>query len=290
MAYYGKSPPRGYRSSEFPLPHDFSYDMKLTAEDEVQNTAMLTLIRATDLATNIDTVVVNPKHASFAEETGTSIAMDSIIPKIKFSLRINLTKAAIETDKMRSAHLVWYPVYNAFKDMMDAIDLESGLTYGALAGVEDSGGSHDAQYIASGTNFTAADVMPMNTVLFTEVFGDHGLSVNTALESFALDQNNLFDAMKYGTIRGLLRKGIGKMHHVTVGIDKPYHYFSNNFTNPTVKRGNPFTFCGVVVHLFMGSTPDQYFNTDDTTDIGHVNVGARVNYDEWNPHFDQTPF
>ncbi len=284
-------PPRGYRSQEHPLPHNFEYQFDLDVEDETKNSTICTLFRSSRAAFGVEAVEVNPTHNNFAEETGATIFQGSIIPKISVNMVAWMNLDAYELDSVENFMFKWMPIYTSFLNTLDAknagtpaSDIETILelqhdtanqdTYPLFAGTKLAGGNH-----------------PLSTVTDSnEALGDVGLTTTAVMESVAFDEPAFWDAKHYYTNAGMLNKVSGRMNTIHLNYRRqPYKYFSNNFTQPMVKRGNPYTFCGILFHMPQADSFLQYCDsTDINTSVAHIHIGMQVSYDEWNPDFDQT--
>ncbi len=288
MSYQAKKrPPRGYRTQEHPLPHNFGYLFQLNAEDETKNSTIATIFRTTELAIAADTIEVNPAHPDFAEESGCIIHNGSIIPKVDFIFKMKLSKLAIETDKLQNLTVHWMPIYTAFLPSLDAQDSKTAVQIEDILELQHDATNKDTYPLFTGTKLLTAINQPLSTIPLTEAFADIGLAVSAVSESVAFDHLLWKDAVQYYTNRQMLRKVGGRMRTVRLSREKEFHFHSSNFTNPIVKRGNEYTFCGVLVHLpQMGST-EQLGSAADTTNIGHVDVAMSIRFDEWNPFFEQ---
>ncbi len=112
------------------------------------------------------------------------------------------------------------------------------------------------------------------------------------MEHVALDRSLMFDALKYYGNGAKLRASIGKIRKVTVTRDRPYRFFSNNFTQPKVKRSNSYMFCGVnfFVPIEGDAIVDQILEagvcTDNKTSLFFK---GRTSFQEWNLAWDQNP-
>lgn len=281
------TPPRGYRQTEYPLPHSFGQKFVLEAEDETKNSTYVTIFRATESCVGAENVEVNPNNLSFAQDGGTAIHMGSIVPRVNFTMHASMSKLAIETDKMRAIRFTWMPIYTAFLDSLEAEDQKTAVQVEDVLELTHDTTNKDVTPTFSTVNLAAIGSQPFTTVGYTEVFGDFNLSVDSLLESVAFDEELFFDALQFNTNKGMLAKVAGRRHSVTVTRDRPYTFHSNNFTNPTVKRGNPYTYCGVLIHLPQAGSANQFFEAADTTAIPHLNFGINVRFNEWNPHFEQ---
>ncbi len=283
-----KRPPKGYRMTEYPLPHNFGFGCDLMGEDETKNTYILDLIRATEACTGAEAVEVNPRHPSFAEDGGAACFMGSIVPRMSVNFTISLTKLAIETDKMQQIAVRWMPIYTSFLSSLEAEDDKTAVQIEDILELTHNTDNKDVHPTHSTVNIVGLGNHPMSTVGYAEAFSDIGLTGNATIESVAFDEGLFWDAKQYYTNSGMLNKVTGKMNTVVITRDRPYKFGSNNFTNPIVKRMNSYTFCGILFHIPQGDTPGQYFTIAETTAIDHVHIRGFVRYDEWNPHFDQT--
>ncbi len=280
-------PPRGYRNEEYPLPHNFSQSFSLSAENEALNTAIIQILRTHEgLTAAAETIEVNPRNAAFAEETGSLIGSGSIVPRIEFSLNMRLSKLAIETDKVRALIVNFMPIYMAFLPSLDAEDDKTAVSVEDILEIQHNPTDKDTVALHSTTNLLNATNFPLSTVN-AENFADVNLTTDAVQESVAFDYQLWKDAMQYYTNGGMLRKVCGAMRWVHLTRDKTFRLHSFNFTNPTVKRGNPYTYCGVMVHLPQVGSAEQIAFAGDTTAIGHVDVFSSTRYNEWNPFFEQ---
>ncbi len=284
-----KFPPKGYNALAHPLPHNFEYQFSLAAENATKDATIITLFRSSQAVNAAESIEVNPTNASFGEETGPLNQMNSIVPKVSFNMKCSMTKGAIETDKMRSLQFKWMPIYTAFLDSLEAYDIKSNQQIEDILELQHDVTNQDTYPLFSNVDL-GTNVMPMSTKNATEVFGDVGLTTDTKLESVAFDEDDFWDTLSYKSNAAKLRKQIGQIHNVNVTRDRPYSYYSNNATFPTVKRGNMYTFCGILIWLPQAGGLGQVFKSGDTTDIDHLYVTASVRYDEWNPDFDQTAY
>ncbi len=290
---FHKRPPRGYTSQDFPLPHNFEYHAALTAHSTGETGTILTLFRAREMI-NMDTIVVNPKHGAFAEETGPTIANGSIVPKVMINMHMNLTKIAIETDKLRQLDLIVMPIYTAFLNSLEADDnATAGTQVEDILELQHGTGAKVVHPLFNGSNLgggTYNTNHPMNTVLITDVFGNYGLTTDIKMEGVTFDYGLFLDALHYFSNQGMLRKVAGKMMHFKLTRDNPKRFYSGNFTYPMVKRGNNYTFCGLLIYLPQVGTFAQYGRIGDTSAADQVDVSCNVRFDEWNDQFDQTEF
>ncbi len=200
-----------------------------------------------------------------------------------------LTKGAVETDKIRSLVVNWMPIYISFLDTLEAEDEKTATQIEDILELEHFTDNKDTQPEYSGIKISTLHNVAPSSIHYTEVFGDWGLTTDLKYESVAFDLGAFYDTLQFKTNAGMLKKVIGPMRKVILRQDHPYFHFSSNFTYPSIKRANPYTFCGVLFHLPQMGQFMQVGEVADTTAIDHVNIEGRIRYDEWNSVFDQSP-
>ncbi len=284
-------PPRGYRQDEHALPHDFEYIFSLDGVLDTKNSTIATIFHTTEEGTNPEVIEVNPSNAAFGEDTGPSIFPGSIVPKIQVMFRCSLTNYAIETEQIKALMMHWAPIYTAFLDDIEAQDDRTNTQVEDIIETAHSTAVKQVYPLFSGTDLDNAGNQPFSIKTHAQDFNDFALTTNGILESVAFDKEAYLDMKAYFTNSGKIRKVMPRLNTVMIGDQRPYRHFSNNFTNPTVKRGNPYTFCGILFHLPLAGTYDQIVTSADVTGASpHVNVQMKVRFNEWNQEFDQSRF
>jgi len=286
LAY--KRPPKNYFRKDHPLPHSFDYTFSLTAENETKNSTLCTLIMVDNSQESTSTIEVNPTNANFAEEPGTVNCHDSIIPKMMVKFSASLTKGAIETDKLRAIRFNWVPLYFAFPETYEAADTKTDVEVEDVFEMAHSLTKYRGVPLFAGTKLLNGGNHPLSTKTMTQTLSELGLTTTAVMEHVAYDEELLWKVLQYYTNAGMVRRVMGKWRSVTVTRDRPYNFYSNNFTHPTVKRANDFTHCVILFHLPQAGSVNQYFRAADTTDIAHLDINLKCRYDEWNPDFDQS--
>ncbi len=279
-------PPRGYTAQQYPLPHNFSSSFGLGATSATKGATSIPLIRASELSIGVEGVTVNPRNSAFVEETGASAFMGSIVPKLNFTMSCFIPEAAIATG-VRHINFKFMPIYFSFIESMTASNDLAGEEVEDVLEMVHTVGTKHANPLYAAKLFSPGN-MPLNTVTETEVFGDWDLSVDATYEGIVLDEELLFDSLQFFTNKGMISKAMGPIRTVSVRQDRPYFFSSNNFTKPSVKRMNPYTYCGMHVWVPQADSTGQSLLDSEITDIEHLHFNYRVRYNEWNPNFDQT--
>lgn len=286
-----KFPPRGYEQMEYPLPHQFEYQFGLSPETATKNSTIIPILRSSEGNTAVDTIEVNPSHSAFAEETGTLIHPDSIVPQMNISMTAQMNHGLDETDKIRYLKFHWMPIYLAFEDMYLAKENETNLTVADILELTTSSGNKAVTPTYNNVKLLVEEDWPMSTINQAETFSIAGMDTDIKGEGVTFDPELMWDTLNHGSNAGMLAKAMGQWHTELLDVRRPWIRNSNNFTHPTIKRGNEFTFCGILFHVPLTGTSKQYYKAADITEAGStINFSIQVRYDEWNAHFDQTAF
>ncbi len=282
-----KRPPRGYTMEQYPLNHKFSSSFGLGATSATKGATHIPILRASEDTANAEGVEVNPRHGAFAQETGMTCFLGSIVPRIQFNMSMFIPEAAILTG-VRHLVVKFMPVYFAFVDSLQAQDDKTDIEVQDVLEVLSSPTKKDVTPLY-GTKLFSPGLLPLSTITFpTEAITDWDMTTDATYEGVAFDEGLMFDALSFHTSAGMLRKAMGPIRSVLVKQDRPFHYSSNNFTFPRVKRINAFTYCGFLIWLPQADTQGQTLLDSEITDIEHLHVNYRCRFDEWNPNFDQT--
>ncbi len=285
-------PPKGYNAMEYPLPHTFEYQFGLSGKDATKNSTICTLIRCVETPlTAIETIEVNPSNGSFAEETGSIIAPDSIVPKMNISMsaHMNSVMRKVAGDDLRTIKFNWMPIYMAFKDMYEAVDNKTDVEVEDILELTHTVAQKDATPLFNNIKCLREDDHPVSTIHLTETFSHLNLDTDLKMECVTFDETLMWNALRYYSNSKMLSKAMGKWNTVYLNHEHPWRFNSSNFTHPTVKRGNEYTFCGILFHVPLAGTSKQALEAGDvTTATSLIEFNVQVKYDEWNSQFDQT--
>lgn len=284
-----KRTPKGYRRSEYPLPHEFEYDFTLQPLTVNKQHTMVTFFRASESYTGLENVEVNPSHDSFVEETGPGVANGSIIPRLTIDFKAIGSQALWADNEFGRINIHFLPIYISFLESLIAVDIKTDSEVEDILELAHGVGSKQTQPLFDGNDLGSAGTQPLNTVHKTEVFSDYGLSGNAQLENVNFDIPLLYDAFSYYSNAGMLRKSVGKLRTMTLTRDHAAHFFSKNFTSPIVKRANSYMYCGALIWATQPGARGSYgIATDYLNTADHLQFQIGVRFDEWNQDFDQT--
>ncbi len=284
-------PPSGYYAMQYPLPHQFTYQFGLTMDDETKNSTIITILKTTAEAATPEVVEVNPSNPTFAEETGALINRGSIVPKIGVSIAASIPDAARVADAITHVKFNWMPIYISYLNSLTAYhQAATSEVQDILELIGSSATLEETDVLWADVDLLNAGLHPLSTVNDAESVADLGLTTDAKMQSVAFDKKAFFDGVRFQENSGMLKAVTGRMRTVHLWAEKPYQYYSNNFTNPRVKRGNPYTFCGILFHMEQVGSVDQVQShiATETTGISHANIAIRVQYNEWHNRFEQS--
>ncbi len=283
-----KNPPANYFSMEYPLPHNFNYKFTLSPETETVNSTICTLLQSREGLTAVESIEVNPSNGAFGEETGPTCQPDSIVPKINIMMNAQLNLACTETDKIKYLKFNYLPIYSSYKDF-EAKDNKTDVAVESILELVDDANSKRLRPLFNGTDLILEDDHPFNTKHLADTFTGWGLTTDAKLEGVTFDEELMWDALSYYSNSSMLAKVMGPWRTAMVSEHKPWQFNSNNYTNPSVKRMNEFTFCGILFHVPRVGNFKQFYAAADITEASSgINFNVNIRFDEWNSQFDQT--
>ncbi len=222
----------------------------------------------------------NPRNAAFVTTSDPNCFPNSRINNIIVEMRFNLTKSAIETDKIVAARVYYMPIFTAFRESLQAIDELSQLE------------TQDILELTSET--TDRQCYPLwNTVDMKEPYlnianlsaGVPGLTSGQSMEAVAFDPDLYYNMGHYMTNAGKLKSMNGGLSSFTLTPNRPFRKLRFRMRSKT-KRMNEYAFFGILTYVPSVDSYYQYGNVGDTTDVNHINVHATYRYNEWNQAYD----
>lgn len=178
--------------------------------------------------------MAHPEHASWAEVGQANCYPDSSIHGLK--IVIDIIADTITTGDVSSLTFRYGLITNAFAEDLDALDEKSGLTVKEILELQKETTDRQCYPLWTGTKLTDGSILPTPVP---------GLTAGQVIESVAFTNETLTDQLKYGRVRGLLRKML------PIGIrNKKFKWMFNKsqhmritikFLPSSVKFINPYT-------------------------------------------------
>ncbi len=115
------------RTKWYPRPHNMSVDWGFGCETAAANVDTIIPITMYDEGLGSPSAYeANPEHASFVEAAEPNCYPESLINLVVCELRVTMTKALLETDKIHAIRFYTMPIFTSFDDQQ-ANDEISGL-------------------------------------------------------------------------------------------------------------------------------------------------------------------
>ncbi len=277
--------PKGYFSSEYPLPHNYNIFGQLKLDSATStNATYLPIIIGDEGLVNADLVIANPEHGSFAEVGYAHCYKNSIIDNMTIRIRVGITKGGVETDKVRSLDFYILPVYTSFLNRLEAADSKTGVSVEDILELTHETTGKSVSMIYGNANLVNSTTLGAHANATVPLLG---MTTDRVLENIVFDQDLFWDAMQFYTNSSMLRKVIGRMMKFHITRDRTFQITLRGVKG-MIKRINEYTFCGFMLFAAKEGDTESMFLVGDLTAIQHLTFSVDVRYDEWNSEFDQT--
>jgi len=273
---------------KFDARHEFHYSCLLYVRDSLttRKSTIFPIIMNDDALGDPMNFKAHPEHASWSEVDYPNCFPDSEIRGMKITVDFVVIKALAA--QLSGIKIKYGLISCAFPEDLDAIDEKSGLSLKEVLEIQKE--TTDRQVyplwsaidLVNGSN--AANAIP-------------GLTTNQVMEGVNFDSEVLTDQLRYGRIKGLIRKcmPIGFRTkflnaQTTASFSKRITF---NFTPSNAKFINPYTFMGLLVEMPQTTTTSTIDVTQHQSvsqaemvaDTYGVIVLVHVQYNERNPEF-----
>ncbi len=280
-----KQIPKGYFSTEYPLPHNYNvfFNLGLDSASATHGTFVPVILSDEGLV-NPDLVIANPEHASFTEVGYAHCYKNSIIDNMTIRIRAKITKLGIETDKLRDVEYYIIPVYSNFLTRLEASDSKTGVSVEDILELTHETTGKSVQPIYSSTNLPNATVLGAHANATVALMG---MTTDRILEGIVFDPNLFWDAMQFYTNSSMLRTVVGKVMKFRLTRDRGNQIILRGVKG-MIKRINEYTICGFIIYGSVEGNNQSMLQVGDLTAISHLTFSIDIRYDEWNAEFDQT--
>ncbi len=284
-------PPRGFEATKRPLHHRFNYNVGLGCASVAENTTLMSLVRNYKTVVGPDAMYTQYKHPSWSgDETGAVCNPMSLLDKFKGGIEFNLTKVAIETDKMTALRFCWFPIWFSFDNLLDVADDVTSTTVATLLGVTKDATEEDVIPTFSGTDTSLAGLgennhPTSNINLNAEVGTTHlGLTTDGKMEGTDFVYDNLATALRLYTNRKALSASIGTIRQEILTDKRTRIYRKLPFFIPKqVQRIVPYSYFGICTYVYKENDKRQVMIPAAlTASSSQITCQLNCSYDEWN--------
>ncbi len=273
---------------KFDARHEFimSFSSPLNNSLTTRRATILPIIMNDDAQGDPMDFKAHPEHASWAEVAFPNCFPDSEIKNMTVTFDIIIPA---ETSAISSVVRVDYALIScAFPEDLDAIDEKSGLSMKEVLELQKETTDRQCYPLWSAVDMFDGSTLHANIP---------GLTTNQVLEGVNFDQEVLKDQLRYGRIRGLLKKclpiGYRSVYvriRTVAGGSKRLKF---RFVPSNAKFINPYTFLGLLINTpqviatnVMDPTLHQPVRIADVSSNGpSIICSVHASYNERNPEF-----
>lgn len=264
----------------YPAAHKFENSWSHGLETGVNNKATIYPIIMHDEANSAKNLYTNPEHASFSTLGKPNCYPESRVNDIFCDITYSLTKGALETDKLHAVRCAYMVIATAFKESLTVIDELSSTETQDVLELQSETTDRQCYPLYNGVDmpvrYTGAGDLNANVP---------GLTTDQKIEGVTFSTNDYYNALHYMTISGKLKKMQYGLKWFTLTRQHPTKRIRIHMKS-SAKKINPYTFLGVMTYVPEVDTNYQIPTSGETTNINHVDVMARVRYNEWNQNFN----
>jgi hypothetical protein len=264
------------RIENFPKKHVIENKFLLGADVNLNNSTILPIIHHDGGLAAPSTIKTNPHNASFSDYTGSNCHFMSRVHRCDVVLDFTLTKAAIETDKIRQLRIYVAPIFTAFLESLTPEDEVSTNTVEDILAL-----THETTDEQTYPVYTGTDLNGDHNVLGTDT---PGLTTDTKIEEVNFSLDTVYNALQYYTNKAKVKKAIPYIKHYTLTRDRKLRVKIR--MKNSVKAINPYTFFGIAIQVPHDNSKEQLLDGGDVTAIDHVRVNCYTRYNEWHNDFN----
>ncbi len=222
----------------------------------------------------------NPENAAFAVSEEPNCYPDSKIDSVFMQLEFNLTKAALETDKISALKICYMPIFMNFKDDYIAIDELSTLEIQDVLELQTESADRQGYPLFNGVDMPVPVVG--SNLLAANV---PGLTATQAIEGVAFSTGQYYKMLQYMTNAGKLRSVQGGLKWISLSKRFPTARIRIKQRKST-KAMNEFAMLAVLVGMPSVDDVHQFPTAGETTNVTHVKVRGVYTYNEWGEFFN----
>lgn len=268
------------KEKQYPQPHDIDCQFLISADNSAGNCTIIPCIHH-DEAMLPSGKYTHPEHASFAETDESNCCAESKVFGIDAYMRVSLTPAAINTDKLQALRMAFMSIHGAFEDF-DATDELTGISVADVLELTKETTDRQTYPIYTGTDLT---VKYTGSSDLGTTGMDFALTTDSKVENVAFDPDLYYDALNYYTISEKLKKVQDGLRWLTLTPNNPTRLIHFRMKS-NAKAINPYTFLGHMIYVPEAGTKYQIPIGTETTAISHVSVEYGARYLEWNDNFN----
>ncbi len=269
------------KSKWYPNPHSENISFRFGLETAVVNQATIIPICHYDEGLQTASLLeTNPENAAFVVDGTSSIYPDSTIENIFIELTMELTKDALEVDKVHHLRFAYMPIFMNFLEDYNPIDELSTNSVEDI--LEMTHETTDRQGSPLFNNVKMIIGNPNNFLYGTTV---PGMDTTQQPEAVAFAPETYYDGLQWYTNAGKLKSAQGGLKWRSLTKNRPVFRTRINL-HSTIKRANEYMFGGILIYVPQAGSNLQTLLVGETTNVAHVHCQLKTRYYEWNENFN----
>ncbi len=269
----------------FPQPHFISGSFSFEFDDATLDSTILPVAFYDEGLGAPSSIETHPENAAFAiVNDQANCFVDSSINIINAEVRFSLNSNFMD-DNLVVLRFATMPIHMAFINDYTAIDELSSIEVQDVLEMQTE--STDRQ---GGPLFVAAKDLPEKvTNLANQGANQPFLDTDIGLEAVAFSPSTYYNGLQFLTIKEKLKKVSSGLQWHELTRNKPFLKYRLRI-RPNVKRMNPFTFFGLLIHAESsgGSNQPHVITRDFVAATQYMDVDYDIRYNEWNQEFNMS--
>lgn len=267
----------------YPQPHQIQGSCSFEFDDATIDSTILPIAFYDEGLGAPSSKETHPENAAFAIIANEpNCFVGSRINNIFAEFRFSCSKDFVE-DNIPVLRMAVMPIHCAFLEDYTASDELSGATVSSVLELQTE--STDRQggplYVATkdlAEKFTGSANQGANTPF---------LNVDVGLEAVAFVHSTYYDMLQFLTNAGKLKATSGGLQWHELTRNRPFLKYHVKI-RPNVKRMNPFTYFGLLIHAMVqgGDKQPHVITRDFTAATQYMDCDYNIRYNEWNQGFN----
>ncbi len=274
--------PRLMRTAWYPQPHLITAGFSFEFDDATLDSTIVPIAFYDEGLGSPAANETHPEHTSFAVVNDRpNCFVNSTINSIEAEFRFNLNSNFLD-DNLMVLRFCTMPIHMAFINDYTAIDELTSLEVQDILEMQTE--ATDRQ---GGPLYVAATDLSEKTAGISNQGADVPfLDTDAGLEAVAFNTNEYYNSIHFLTIKEKIKRVSSGLQWHTLTRNRPTLRYKLHI-KPNVKRMNPFTYFGLLVHAqIVGGTNQPHTLTRDlVAATQYMDVDYDIRYNEWNQNF-----
>ncbi len=275
--------PKLMKQQWWPQPHRIRGSFSFEFDDATLDSTIVTIANYDEGLGTPSARETHPENAAFVvTDDDCSCFVNSTINVVNAEFRFGLTSAFLDHN-LTALRFATMPIHMAFLDDYTAIDELTSLETQDILHMQTE--STDRQ---GGPLYVATKDLP-SKVAGLELQGGNQAFLDTdqGIEAVAFNHIVYYNGLQFLTIKNKLKSIQGGLQWHTLTKNRPFLTYKLRI-RPNVKRMNPFTYFGLMIHAIAATGSDQpnTLTRDLTAATVYMDCDYDIRYNEWNQDFN----